>query len=281
MTFPEIALIVSLSLVSAVLLVFSVWIFLVAPRIPSRCTAKYKSVHFAHRGLHGNGVVENSLTAFALAIEQGYGIELDIRLSRSGELVVFHDESLKRVAGVDKRVIDLTTEELRKTRLLGTEDTVPTFREVLAAVDGRVPLLIEIKMSPGESGVAERFIEEIKDYQGDYIVESFNPWALKTVRRARPDIPLGILAMAYMKIDKFRGKIAYRFLERLRLNFIVRPDFISYNYADRGVMALVLLRKIFRVPTLAWTITSIDEQREAFKCGFDSVIFEQYIPDNK
>lgn len=279
MDFPEIALLISLSFAVLALTVLAIWVFLTAPRVPSRCTEKYKTTYYAHRGLHGNGAVENSLTAFARAVDAGFGIELDIRLSASGELVVFHDDSLNRVCGVDKKVIDLTLDELRTIRLSGTEDTVPSFSEVLELVDGRVPLLIEIKLYLDESGVAERFLEEIKDYKGEYIVESFTPWALKTVRRARPDIPLGMLSAAYMKEEKYRGHIGYRFLERLRFNFFARPDFIAYRSTDSEVLALRLLRKIYHVPTFAWTVKSREEEIEARKCGFDTVIFENYIPD--
>ena len=281
MSAPQIALISILSAFGVALLVFAAWLFLVAPSIPTRCNKKYRSVRFAHRGLHTNGVAENSMTAFAKAVDAGYGIELDIRLCKSGELVVFHDPTLTRVAGVDKRVIDLDLSELRELKLLGTPDTVPTFREVLALVSGKVPLLIEIKNGTDESGVAEKFLEEIEGYSGEYIVESFNPKALRTVRRARRDIPLGILSMAYMKEEEYRGKVLYRFLERLRTNFLFRPDFIAYRHTDSGVLALRLIRFIFRVPTFAWTVRSEEDEVLARQNGFDSVIFEKYIPKDK
>ena len=236
---------------------------------------------YAHRGLHGDGAAENSLTAFRLAVEGGYGIELDIRLSRDGELVVFHDETLERVCGDPRRVVDLELSELRSMHLSGTEDTVPTLREVLELVAGRVPLLIEIKLAPGESGVAEKFIEEIRDYGGDYIVESFNPMALRYVRRSRGDILIGILSAPYTRNKKFKGKAVYRQLERLRLNFLFRPDFIAYDKDGHDVTALRVLRRLHRVPTVAWTVRSEDEEREARAHGFDTVIFEGYTPNDE
>ena len=107
---------------------------------------RYKSVKFAHRGLHDGGRAENSLSAFSAAVAKGYGIELDVRLCKSGELVVFHDPTLNRVCGVDGRVIDMTAEELSRVSLSGTGEGVPTFAKVLQTVGGAVPLLIEIKM---------------------------------------------------------------------------------------------------------------------------------------
>lgn len=272
--------IIALSALLVILVVdFLIWVFLSAPRLSHKRMAKYRNLHYAHRGLHGEGAFENSLTAFGLAVKSGYGIELDVRLCKSGELVVFHDANANRATGVDKMIIDMSLNELRGIRLGGTADTVPTFREVLELVDGRVPLLIEIKLGEGESGVAEAFLEEIEGYTGDFIVESFNPRALAAVKKTRPDIPIGILALEYTKEEKFRGKFLYRLGEKLRLNFMFRPDFIAYDKKGYRVLSLRMLRKIFRVPTFAWTVKSMEEERAARARGFEGIIFEGYIPE--
>ena len=255
-----------------------VWLFMTTPRKSAAKMQKFLTYRYAHRGLHGTGVAENSLTAFSRAVKAGFGIELDIRLAADGELVVFHDETLLRVCGEDKRVIDLTTEELRSYRLSGTDDYPPTLREVLELVGGRVPLLIEIKHGKGESGIAERFLEEIRDYRGEYIVESFNPRALKTVRRARPDLLLGQLSMRYSTIEKFRGKPAYMLMERMLLSFLVRPDFIAYETAGFKHGVLNRLKKNYGVPCIAWTVRSEGQEKEMLSDGFDTVIFEGYKP---
>lgn len=279
MTPIEIALTVLLSILGVLLLGFLVWVFLTAPRGTRGKMKKFTSVRYAHRGLHGDGAPENSLTAFGRACDRGYGIELDVRLSKSGELVVFHDETLSRVCGIDGKVSDFTAEELSKIPLSDSSDTVPTLREVLALVGGRVPLLIELKRGHGEGSVAKRFLEEIKDYSGEYIVESFNPFELRTVRRARPDLFLGMLSARYTKDEKYRGKPLFRMLERLRLNFLVRPDFIAYDYKDWNVTALRAVKKIFNPPFFAWTVKSEEDEAFARLHGFDTVIFEQYTPD--
>lgn len=242
---------------------------------------KYTSLKFAHRGLHGEGRAENSLSAFRAAVEAGYGIELDVRLSRDGELVVFHDPTLLRMAGVEGKVIDYTLEELRGFRLGGTSDTIPTLREVLDVVAGRSALLIEIKMEGDERGVAEKLAEVIADYRGDYIVESFNPLALRAFRRLMPKVPIGILSMRYANEEKYRGKLLYFLLENLALNFLMRPDFIAYEKGGASNPILRYLRKTYETPLFAWTARSPEEEDNAISSGYDTVIFEGYIPQEK
>ena len=240
---------------------------------------RFKKVKYAHRGLHDATKAENSMSAFAAAKEAGFGIELDVRLSKDGELIVFHDPTLERVCGQEGRVIDYTAEELSKISLSGTEDGIPKFSDVLKLIDGAVPLLIEIKMDVGESGVAEKLVEVIEGYKGDYIVESFNPMALRTVRKLRPDILRGILSCLYMKKEKYKGKLLYKLLENLNLNFLIRPDFIAYETDGHAKSVLRFIRHTYGTPLFAWTVRSKEEEAEAIGYGFDSVIFEKYIPE--
>lgn len=271
--------IVLTALASLLLLAFGVWLYMVWPGKKRPEMEKYKNVKYAHRGLHDENKAENSMSAFAAAKEKGFGIELDVRLSKDGELVVFHDETLTRVVGIEGKVIDYTADELAKMSLLGTADGVPTLRQVLDLIDGAVPLLIEIKMGNGESGIAEKFIEVIEGYKGDYIVESFNPIALKIVRRERPDILRGILSAEYMKDPKYGGKFIYRLGQHLALNFLMRPDFIAYDKKGYTVFGLRFIRRVFGTPLITWTIKSQEEENEAISHGFDTVIFENYIPE--
>ena len=256
-----------------------VWLYMIWPGKKRPEMEKYKNVKYAHRGLHDDNKAENSMSAFAAAKEKGFGIELDVRLSKDGELMVFHDETLTRVVGIEGKVIDYTADELAKMSLLGTADGVPTLRQVLDLIDGAVPLLIEIKMGNGESGIAEKFIEVIEGYKGDYIVESFNPIALKIVRRERPDILRGILSAEYMKDEKYQGKLLYRLAQNLALNFLMRPDFIAYDKKGYAVPSLGFIRRVFGTPLITWTIKSQKEEDEAIGHGFDTVIFENYIPE--
>lgn len=238
-----------------------------------------KGVKFAHRGLHSDTVPENSMTAFKLAKEQGFGIELDIRLTKDGEVVVFHDATLKRMCGEEGKVIDYTYEELSHLSLSGTTEQIPLFSDVLKEIGGAIPLLVEIKSAPGESGVAEKLYEVIKDYQGKYIVESFNPFSLRTFKKLMPEVPCGFLSTRYSLEEKHKGKLLYFLLENLYLNFLMRPSFIAYEKGGYAVPNLIYIRKKFMPALIAWTLRSEDEQREAIAHGFDTVIFENYIPN--
>ena len=254
-------------------------LFLLAPGKRRREIEKYKTVKFAHRGLHGEGVAENSISAFAAAKREGFGIELDVQLSSDGELVVFHDATLNRVCGVEGRVKDFTAAQLSRLSLLGTAEGIPTLSQVLELIDGSVPLLIEIKMENGEHGIAEKLVSVIEGYKGDFIVESFNPLGLRVIKKLRPDVLRGILSCEYMKRDEYKGKLLYRLLENLMLNFLMRPDFIAYEQVGYANGFLRFIRRAFAPPLFAWTVKSADEETQAISHGFDTVIFEGYMPE--
>lgn len=273
-----IALYISLGIL---VIAVSVWLFLIAPKSNKEMN-KYKNVKYAHRGLHGEidgeYAAENSMTAFARAVKCGFGIELDVRLSSDGEVIVFHDGTLDRVAGVSGKPEERTAEELAGLSLSGTSDGVPTLREVLALVDGQVPLLIEIKEDGSDHAVTEALPALLKDYKGDYIIESFNPLTLGVVKKLMPQVPRGFLADKLTKNPDYK-KIKYRIVQSFVLNFIARPSFIAMQKNRISMMPLPVIRAIFHTPCLAWTITSAEEEKCAYKAGFDSVIFEQYIPE--
>ncbi len=274
----NIAIIITASVLAALLLLFSLYLFIIKPSGRRAGMEKYKRIKYAHRGLHGAGAAENSMTAFRRARDAGFGIELDIRLSRDGELVVFHDDTLDRVCGISGRVDSYTAEELSKFSLSGTDDGVPRFADVLALIDGAVPLLIEIKEDAGKYGVTDALIKMIPEYHGEYIIESFNPLALARVKRDMPEAMRGYLCENFLREKKYR-KPMYFLLETFSLNVICRPDFIAFKHSDYKNAALKLTRGIFSVPTLAWTVRSEEEEESAYKHGFDGVIFEKYIPD--
>ena len=260
----------------ALLLIYAVYLVLIAPG-KSLGVKKYKGARFAHRGLHNDTRAENSMSAFRAAVESGFGIELDVRLSSDGELVVFHDDTLDRVVGIEGRVDAFTAEELSKMRLSGTDDGIPRFSEVLSLVDGRVPLLVEIKEDPGNSRVSSKCAEMLSEYKGEYIVESFNPLSLKNSKKTLQNVPHGVLSHKYYEYEKYR-KPLYFLLQTLLLNCVCRPAFIAYDHRHYRCSSLRTLRTLFGVTTFAWTIRSEEEEREAYKHGFDGVIFENYVP---
>ena len=274
-----ILIIVAGALAALAIVLRLLYLFAIRPSSRKCGLEKYTRVKFAHRGLHGDERAENSMSAFRAAVEAGYGIELDVRLSADGELVVFHDPNLKRVCGIDAPVRDLTAEELSAMSLSGTSDGVPTLREVLELVDGAVPLLIEIKMEGDECGVPEALAELICDYRGDYIVESFNPLALRTFGKIMPEVPRGILSMLFTREEKYRGKLTYFLLENMLLNFLAKPDFIAFDKGGHISSPLRTIRKKWSTPLFAWTVRSTEEELKCVHDGFDTVIFEGYLAD--
>ncbi|MBO7196185.1 MAG: glycerophosphodiester phosphodiesterase [Clostridia bacterium] len=259
-----------------VVLLILLYLFMIAPK-NRKDMEKFKTVMYAHRGLHNNERAENSMSAFRAAVDAGYGIELDVRLSCDGQLVVFHDDTLDRVCGREGKVIDFTAEELSGFKLCGTEDGIPLFSDVLKLVDGKIPLLVEIKENAGDSSVSRATCEMLKNYTGDFIVESFNPMSLNVVKQNLPDVSRGILSHRYFEQKKFRKPLFF-LLQSLLLNFICRPAFIAYEHNHAKAFGLRFVRRFFGTPTIAWTVRSAEEEQIARKNGFDGIIFENYIP---
>ncbi len=274
-------LIIALSSLTGLALILSLlFLFLIKPRRRRESLDFYKGFKYAHRGLHGGGRVENSMSAFKAAVDAGFGIELDVRLSSDGTIVVFHDDTLLRVCGIDERVRDKSCEELSKIKLGESEDTVPTFSEVLSLVSGKVPLLVEIKADASDSETAYAVCEALSEYTGPYIIESFNPLALKTVRDMMPDIHRGQLSMDYRKDPKFRT-LTHTLLNLFVLNFLAKPDFIAFSHTDCDHFVFRLINKLYRPAMFAWTVKSPEDEKKCLDGIFDTVIFEDYVPAEK
>ena len=258
-----------------------VYLFLVFTERPRGRTEPFEKTLIAHRGLFGESVPENSLGAFARAAERGYGIELDVQLTSDGRLVVFHDASLKRMLGVKRKISELTYKELKEYRFPGTNERVPLFEEVLRTVDGRVPLIIEIKPYGKCEAACRALAEGLEGYAGVYCVESFDPSALRWFRKNRPQVVRGQLAQNY-----FRSRSKLPLWQKiaatsLLANFVGRPSFIAYNHHHRIPLAGRLLKKTGGATLAAWTVRSEAELEEARKT-YSVIIFDSFIPsDNK
>lgn len=264
--------------VSVLTVFFLIFLFLIKPCGKRREEMrKMAAVSYAHRGLHNGERAENSMSAFSAAVEAGYGIELDVRLSSDGELVVFHDATLERVTEGEGRVDSKSLLQLRELHLLGTEDRIPTFREVLELVGGRVPLLVEIKEETTKCRVTEKTLELLFDYEGEVLIESFNPTALALVKARMPHLLRGILSQNFLEEKKYRTPLHF-LLQNLLLNVICRPDFVSFNHAHYKNASLCTLRRLFRTCTVGWTVKSEKEAQNAKKHGFDGIIFENFLP---
>ena len=269
-------LIISLSVVGFLLLSFCIYLFLIKTERREGMESLL-SKRYAHRGLHDATRAENSLSAFKAAVGAGYGIELDVRLSSDGELVVFHDDTLERVTDREGRVDSYTAKELSEIKLCDTGDGIPTLREVLELVDGKVPLLVELKEDAGKYGVTEKACEMLREYKGEYMIESFNPLALGRVRKLLPGTCRGILSQSFLKEKKYRTP-THLLLQLLVLNVVCRPHFVAFNIEHSRNAALRLTRRVFGAPTLAWTVRSEEQEKKAAREGFVTTIFEGHEP---
>ena len=212
---------------------------------------------YAHRGLHGNGIPENSLAAFELACRSGFGIELDVQLSRDGEVVVFHDYTLNRMTGVDKKLCELDSENLCELRLLGTDHKIPTFRQVLELVGGRVPLLVELKGENFDTSLCPKVAEILNEYSGKYCIESFNPLLVKQMKSLMPQAFCGLLYTNAVK-EKNKASIINIAVSSMLLNFLCKPDFIAYNEDYKEQFCLRAVKSIYKPYAFVWTVKSLD-----------------------
>lgn len=239
---------------------------------------KFAEWNYAHRGLWNaaEGVPENSLPAFARAAEQGYAIELDIQITKDGRIVVFHDDTMKRMCGNEGKISDYTYEELQQFHLGDSTEKIPLLREVLQTVDGRVPLLIEIKMPGLSTAVCAEFQKEMEGYTGMFCMESFNSLALRWCRRHMPQTLRGQLSGRFSKDDKVH--LILRIMARhLMLNFIGKPDFIAYDHRYADCPGFLIDRMLFRTPAFAWTVKDEHVYNRTRK-KFDAAIFEHFHP---
>ena len=252
-------------------------VFLIAPSPKHRRAADWKGTLFAHRGLHGNGLTENTLEAFDAACIGGFGIELDVQLSKDGVLVVFHDDDLKRMTGDDRRVDQVDFAGLRTLALNGG-GCIPTFEETLRLVNGRVPLLVELKNGKRNDELCRKTAALLKDYDGKYIIESFNPLIVQWWRKHEPAVIRGQLVGAKISYLATMGPFLAFVLSRLLLNFLGRPDFVAYDVNAAGFMAPKLQRALFRTPLAAWTVRDAGTCRSCLERG-EMPIFEGFIPE--
>ena len=257
-----------------------VYLLTIMPRITPRPMHEFMGWYYAHRGLHDNktDAPENSLKAMRLAVEQGYGIELDVQLTKDEKVVVFHDATLKRVCGVDAAVNSMTYEELQKLRLLDSNEKIPLFSEVLKVIDGKVPLIMEVKMVNTKTRVCELANEELKNYHGVYCMESFHPFAVRWYRKNRPDVVRGQLAANFMKEGQKEGFQEW-LVHMLLINVLGRPDFVAYSHKSANNLSRNLTRK-WGAKAVAWTIRS-QEELDRNQKKFDLFIFEGFRPKEK
>ncbi len=237
----------------------------------------------AHRGLHdaGTGRIENTAAAFEAAIAQGYGIECDLRPARGGLPVVFHDETIDRVTGGTGRIADMGLGDVRMLRTRAGDSGVLTFEDFLTLVDGRVPLLVEIKSEWDPPDIA--FLSEIArralDYAGDVALMSFDPDVMTVIRELATEIPRGIVSGGYKDENGetwWRDRISDERADRLA-NLLesgpAAPSFYAYHVKSLPTPVTRYVREVDGLPVFAWTVRT-NEERAIAHFNADAAIFE-------
>jgi len=267
-----------MTVVICVFIILVILYFLaIMPRFTPRPMWEFKGWYYAHRGFHDNktDAPENSVKAMKLAVENGYGIELDVQLTRDEKVVVFHDATLKRVCGIDAKVNSMTYEELQKLHLFESEEKIPLFSEVLKIIDGKVPLIMEVKMVDTRTRVCELANKELEGYEGVYCMESFHPFAVQWYRKNRPEVVRGQLAANFKKEGQKEGFQEW-LVHILLINVLGRPDFVAYSHKSANNVSRRLTR-MFGATAVAWTIRS-QEELDNNRKKFDLFIFEGFRP---
>ena len=258
-------------MIALILIIILAYLFALHGRRNHKGFRALRGRAYAHRGLHGNGVPENSMTAFRLALEKGYGIELDIHLMKDGKLAVIHDASLKRTAGADIKIEDLTAEDLKNYYLEGTTEQIPLFTDVLKLFSGKAPLIVELKAERNNhAALCKAACDLLESYDGAYCVESFDPRCIAWLKKNKPNIVRGQLAENYWVSKTKLPWFLKLTLSAHLFNFLLVPDFIAYNFKDRKRLGTILSRKLWGIQGVAWTIRSQED--------FDTAVTEGWIP---
>lgn len=237
-----------------------------------------KGWYYAHRGLHGDGIPENSMAAFWAAKEGGYGIELDVHLMSDGNLAVIHDSSLKRTTGVDAIIEDMTAPELENYRLEGTDEKIPLLSQVLNLYQGAAPIILELKSYRGNyKELCDAAVALMLEYGGSYCMESFDPRCIAWLRKKHSDIIRGQLTENFFR-SKSKLSVFLKFIMRHQLfNFMTKPDFVAYRFEDRHTVSNYICRKIWGVQGVTWTIRTQEDLDTAVQEGWIP-IFEGFRP---
>lgn len=259
-----------------------VWCLLLHPRQNQPGWEDLAGVRFAHRGLHdvGQGIPENSMAAFRRAVDRGFGAELDVHLMADGNLAVVHDSNLTRVCGADVLIEDLTADALKDYPLMGTGECIPLFRDVLALFEGKTPLVIELKVERGNANaLTDAVMAALERWKGIYCVESFHPAVLLRLKEKYPHVLRGQLSQDFLR-DSEVGDLSLpvRFaLTNLLTTAATQPDFIAYNWRDRSNISLRLMKALYRVHEVGWTVRDRRTMDALDVVGVTS-IFEGFLP---
>lgn len=254
-------------------LAIGVLLYFLAIRPEKRMEMSKMAGLYAHRGLFGSDVAENSLTAFGLAADAGYGIELDVQLSHDGEVMVFHDTTLTRMCKVKGKISGRSAEELNRLHIKKTNDTIPYFSDALDVIGGRVRLIVELKTCKNYEELCKKTLMYLENYEGEYMIESFDPRIVRWFYKNAPHILRGQLACRMTK-EEYKNPFMRVMLKGLMFNFFAHPNFIAYRLGDEG-LGYKLSTGLYGAASAAWVVrknSELDIERDIY-------IFEGFLPD--
>ena len=201
----------------------------------------------AHRGIHNEAIPENSMKAFSLALKKNIPIEFDVHILKDKNIVVFHDDNLKRMTNKDKFIKECTYEEIKDLKLKNTDEKIPLLKDVLKLVDGKVLLDIELKMDVTDHSLEDGLIEILKDYNGEVILKSFDYRKVKYLKK-HTNYKIGLL------IKRMRGFKDF-IIRNINFNILIKPDFLACNKNMLDCKSV----KTFKKDIYIWTIKNKDE----------------------
>ena len=237
-----------------------------------------KEKQIAHRGLHtlDKSIPENSESAIRLAMEKNYGIEFDINVLKDGTVVVFHDNNLKRLVGKDLYLSDLTYDEIKDYTIFDTKEKIPTLKSVLNMVDGKVPLLIELKPLGNNKLLCEKFVDTMTDYKGVYAIHSFNPYIVMWFKKNHPNIIRGQIT-EYFKNNRKMKRITKYLMRSMFFNRFSKPDFVNYGIKD---LPNKYCDHIYKKGQCVISYASRNQKEyDMVKKHYDNSVFEYFIPE--
>lgn len=227
----------------------------------------------AHRGMHNinQGIPENTIKAFENAIKNNYIIELDVHILKDNNIVVFHDDNLKRMTGIDKNLKDVTFDEIRNLKLQNTNSYIPLFKDVLNLINGKTPIIIELKYDVKSGRLEKKLLELLKNYNGKFVIKSFSPLSIYWFKKHAPNIIRGQLSCDFTKSNyNFIKKFVLR---NMLFNIITKPDFISFAIDSFPNKKVANFRK--KKLVLGWTIKTHSDFLKA-KNYCDNFICENF-----
>ena len=219
-----------------------------------------KNKIIAHRGLHNNYIVENTLLAFLKAVEKDYAVELDIRLLKDGTVVVYHDINLKRLTGINKLIESCTLKDISNIKI-NDKYCIPTLEQVLKLINGKVPIYIDVKGNIGNYKLEEKLLDLLKEYRGEVFIQSFNPKTIRWLRKKESKYKYGLITFSYPQ---------YNILKKIFIH--LQLDFIACYLENVSNKRLQKLRK--NKTLIGWTIKKKSEFEK-----YDSFV-DKFICEN-